>query len=467
LRRSVESAEKALELATRLQIGTKLNQPLRTLALRRVLAVVLGVAGCSLAFVCSSSADWSAPQKLASSRVWSYARPVLASDTAGDAIVGWHRENELNETLSGIEASIRPRRALWSPPVVLTATRQGGAYAPQVSIGPDGNAAAVWHGLARLEAATRPAAGTWSRPSAISRRTEELDGAATAALAVDARGGVKAVFDSRQGRLFTIELASRGPHGGWQAPRKLAASRYPLQEPQIETDARGETLIAWVRGGPRPRVQSLVLGANGKANRPAQTVASGKGRLRELHLAVNAGGEAILLWRLQVGRRSSSEVARRSAGARFTRAVVVAREDDSELTGTIDARGEAIVLFTHTSPGQVKAVEAATARPRARWSTPVPLAPGRETAEPQIGADPSGGAAVAAWTAGRFGSHTGAIEASARNPQGGWQTPIVVSGLGGFSPSIVVNANGKATAAWIGEAPAASGVEAIETADFE
>lgn len=380
---------------------------------------------------------------------------MLARDTAGDGVIGWHREEELNETLSGIEASTLRRGASWSPAAVLKATRQGGgAYAPQVGIGPTGAATALWHGLARLEASTFPGKGGWSHPGFVSSMREEPQ---PARLAVDAHSGVKAVFASRRGKSFTIELATGGPRSGRRAARTLASSRYPFEEPQIATDARGETLIAWVSGGPRPRLRALVLSPQGRSG-PAQTVASMKTGMKELHLAANARGEAILAWRAGGGR---VEAARRAAGARFGHAVVVSRGADSELTATIESGGEAIVLFTHSG----KTVEAAAQRPRARWSAPTQLTPGRETTEPQIAADPSGGAAVAVWATGRSGSHAGAIEATTRGLNGGWQQPVTVFPAGSFSPAVAVSANGSATAAWVSEAPGL-GFETVEAADF-
>lgn len=444
-----------------------MRQVLLTLSIaRHRLAAVVVVAGGALVAASATSAAF-LPQKLASSRVWRYGRPLVARNTAGDGVIVWRREEELNETLAGVEATTRPREsASWSPAVVLEATRQGGAGAPDVGIDSRGDAEALWRGQTRFEAATHPAAGSWSRPGFVSRNG--LEGGESGRLAMGVRGEAKAVFDGRHRSLFTVALAVRKANGGWGASRRVAASKCPFQQPQIAIDARGEAVTAWVRCGSRSRIETLALGVNGRPKGPPHTVASRAGRVRELHLEVNAGGEAVLAWRLQAGsRRSAVEAASGNAGGHFTRPSVVSRHGDRELAAAIDVHDEAILLFTHTTQSGVETVDAVARRPGGRWSGEAPIMPGSETAEPQLSADPAGGPAVAVWVAGAPGAHTGVVEASVRKPDGSWQAPQTLSGRGDFSPSVAVSATGKATAAWLGEVPAAAGNETVEAVDFE
>ncbi len=468
LRRSDETTGKAHALAARVQRDMRGRRRTMGSSTRRCALALLATACAALAWS-STCLALVVPQKLASSRTWRYGRPIVASNPAGDTAIEWRRENELNETLSGVEATTRRRGSRsWSPPTVLKATPQGGAYAPQLSIDSGGNVDAIWHGVGSLEAAERPATGSWASAGFISRAGEEVETGQSARLAA-ARREAKVVFLSRQGRMFTIQVATRGPQG-WRAPHRLASSQYPFQQPQIAVDASGRAVVAWVRAGrgSRALLQTLALRANGKTTGSPRTVASRRGRIRELHLAANARGEVVLLWRFQAGKATNAVEAASGAlnDARFTRAAVVARGSDSELTGTIDAQGEAIVGFTHAASARPPTVQAATRLRHGRWSTPRPIVPGRGTTEPQLSADPSGGPPVAVWTAGPPGSHTGTIEASVSDSRSRWQAPLVLSGPGGFSPSVAVSASGGATAAWISEVPAAAGTETLETADF-
>jgi hypothetical protein len=143
----------------------------------------------------------------------------------------------------------------------------------------------------------------------------------------------------------------------------------------------------------------------------------------------------------------------------------------------IDPRGDATILFTRIQPA-ASTVEAATRPARGRWSAAKPVAPpGRgSTFTPQLAAGPSSGLLMAVWGA-ILAPAPAAIEASIRNPNGTWQTPVVISPPASYSPSITLSANGAATAAWIRQEPLPepsnvgpeqpSFTESIETADYE
>ena len=178
--------------------------PQRTLTL-------LGAVGYTLVFVCAAhAAGWSAPQRIVSSRVWQYERPQLARDVFGDAVVVWHREEELNETLSGVEAATRRANAAWSSPVTLHGPRSGGAYAPEVAMDSSGTATAAWQSLSAVQAVSHPVGGSWGRKVTISgrgRRAEAFQ------LTLDGRGDAAAVFE----RHLSLELATRRRGGRWRA----------------------------------------------------------------------------------------------------------------------------------------------------------------------------------------------------------------------------------------------------------
>lgn len=85
---------------------------------KKTTLTLLGAVGCSLVCVSAARAAWSVPVRVASSRVWDYSRPLVATGGAGGGVLVWHREEQLNETLSGIEAFTRTKGS-WSVPVVL------------------------------------------------------------------------------------------------------------------------------------------------------------------------------------------------------------------------------------------------------------------------------------------------------------------------------------------------------------
>jgi hypothetical protein len=433
---------------------------------------VLGAAGYTLVFVCAAhAAAWGEPQTIVSSKVWQYERPQLARDVFGDAVVAWHRQEELNGRLSGVEAVTRRANAAWSRPATLRGPRQGGAYAPEVAMDASGTATAAWISLSRVEAVRHPVGASWGRAVTVSQRGPRAE---AFQLAVGARGGAAVVYEQSLG----LGLATRSPGAHWRAPRKLSGIfSLGVDAPRVVIDARGETIIAWVHAQPGKRVQALVLGANGKAEGPIQTL-SRKGPITELQLAANADGDAVVVWREDGKNVRPIEAATRLAGRRFTNAVTISRQKDTGPTAAVDPRGDATILFTRIQPAATT-VEAATRPAGGRWSAAKPVVPpGRgSTFTPQVAAGPSSGLLMAVWGA-SVGVERPVIEASILSPQGTWQTPVAISPAGSFTPSITLSANGDATAAWIHQEPLPepssvgpqeqpSFTESIETADYE
>jgi hypothetical protein len=435
---------------------------------RKTTLVLLGVAGYTLMLACSChAAGWSPAQTVASSRVLQYERPQLARDVFGDAVVAWHRQEELNGRLSGVEAVTRRANAAWSSPVTLRGPRLRGAYAPEVAMDSSGNATAAWSSLSRVEAVSHPVGGSWDRTVTVSQRGPRAE---AFQLAVGARGDAAVVYEQN----FGLGLATRRPGAHWRAPRALPGiSSLGVDAPRVVIDARGEMIIAWVHAQPGKRVQALVLGANGKPEGPIQTL-SRKGPITELQIAANADGDAVVVWREEGKNVRPIEAATRLAGRRFTNAVTISRQKDTGPTAAVDPRGDATILFTRIQPAATT-VEAATRPAHGRWSAAKPVAPpGRgSTFAPHLAAGPTSGLLMAVWGA-SVAPAPAVIEASIRSPKGTWQTPVVISPPASFSPSITLSANGAATAAWVQQGPLMNNgerepsfYESIETADYE
>jgi hypothetical protein len=451
---------------------------------------VLAALGCWLTCVSTSDAAWTAPTRIASSRVWSYSRPVLALDGAGVGVGAllWHREETLNETLNAVEASTRAGSA-WGPPVVLSPPRASqAAYSPEVAMDDRGQATAVWDTISRVQYATSRGGEDFARADTLSGPGA---GAVEPQIAVDPRGDATVVYESEGGLWILV----RHTGGGWRALSRITgASSLGISEPQVARDSHGETILAWVRGsganGEPAQVQAVVLGANDKPRFRPQTLFSARNlNIGELHLAVDESGDAVLAWHQKAkGGPVMIEAATRSADARFGRPLTVSRQKDAdEVSVALDARGFAAILFTHilsTQPGrpeeseavtpiytQTAAIEVTTHLPGRRWSRPSKLAPraSGSTSEPRVTSEPHGNELMAVWTHAPFRSYEfstyyGEIEASAVSPGESWQTPAVVSGANGIAPTLAVTVDGNATAAWVS---ASESSNTIETADYK
>ncbi|HTW41604.1 MAG TPA: hypothetical protein VMD79_04780 [Solirubrobacteraceae bacterium] len=282
-----------------------------------------------------------------------------------------------------------------------------------------------------------------------------------------------------------VELATRPASGAWHAPRTVAKSpKLGLEEPQIAVDAKGETIVAWICAGTDKRVQAVVLGPSGTPEGPAQTLSS-RGRSGQLRLAVNARGSAMVLWRRSAKAFAAIEAATRSPGNRFSGAVVISRADDAEPAAAVEPDGDAAILFTRilsTQPGsepaspggvipvstQGTAVEVASRTARGRWTPARPLLlTGKGSSyAPQLAANPARDELIAVFVLARFRSYPGQIDASLSTVGNDWQAPVALAPQEARNPSIVLGANGDATAAWVAE-QAPTGGDSLQASSYE
>ncbi len=456
---------------------------------KKATLTLLGAVACSLLAVSAAEGAWSVPEKIASSRVWEYSRPLVAMDRAGDGVLVWYREEKLNETLGGIEASTRTTGS-WSAPVVLAASGQSGAvFDPQLAMNARGQATAVWQNLKKIQVASGRLPGGFARARTL---PGPVQATSKPTVALDARGDATVVYPRSGTGLWVF---TRRAGGRWRALPPLAGtSRSEISEPQVAEDGRGEAIFAWVRDdrGGGSQVQAVVLGANEEPRHPPQTLFSAKRQeIGELRLAVNSSGDAVLAWQQKKkGAPTVIAAATRRTGARFSHPQALSRQKGTdELSVAIDARGLAAILFSHTistQPGvpeessnsyptytQTAAVEVSTHAVGRRWSEPSKLAPNAKgsTFEPQVACNPSGGTLVAVWTNARFRSsevatYAGNIETSIASSSGSWQAPVVISPPSSFAPALAVSVSDKTIAAWVG-APESSKSESIETVNYE
>jgi hypothetical protein len=295
---------------------------------KKATLTLLGALACSLLAVSPSEGAWSAPEKIASSRVWEYSRPLVAIDRAGDGVLLWHREESLNETLGGIEASTRTKGSFSAPVVLASGRSAGAAFEPQLAMSARGQATAVWQNTNKIQVVSSRLEG-FGRARTLSGPVE---GNAGPRVALDARGDATVVYPRSATGLWVF---TRRAGGRWRALPPFAGTlRSDISEPQVAKDGRGETIIAWVRSnedGGGSQVQAVVLGSNEEPRHPPQTLFSAKRReIGELRLAVNSSGDAVLVWQQkEKGGPTVIEAATRRAGARFGPPLTAVREKEA------------------------------------------------------------------------------------------------------------------------------------------
>ena len=146
--------------------------------------------------------------------------PQVAVGSDSTATVVWSRSDGSNER---VQATTRAPNGSWSSPVTLSEAGAD-AWNPQVAVGSDGAATAVWRGLDggsdRIQASSRPAKGVWSTPATLSTVSGNVY---DPQVAVDPEGMVTAVWSWWNVDHGQVQTASRPPGGTWSRPVTLSS----------------------------------------------------------------------------------------------------------------------------------------------------------------------------------------------------------------------------------------------------
>ncbi|HEY1335191.1 MAG TPA: hypothetical protein VGF31_13105, partial [Myxococcaceae bacterium] len=266
----------------------------------------------------------------------------------------------------------------WLAPANLSAPGRD-ATEPQVAVDGSGDAVAVW---ARsdgsdtiIQASARPAGGAWGPAVDLSQTGRD---ATTPQVAVDAAGNAVAVWARSNGSHSVIQGASRAAGGGWTPVRDISNSEKNAEEPEVVVDPGGRATAVWSRyDGFDYIVQSAQLApaAGSVWSEPDDLSEKGESA-KEPRVGVDGTGDAVAVWSRLEGTDTIAQAAFRPAGGGWGGA-----EDLSE--------------------------------------------PGGDATEPEVAADPGGGA-VAVWS--RAVGGMGTVEAADMTPTGSWLEAVDLTG---------------------------------------
>jgi hypothetical protein len=282
---------------------------------------------------------------------------------------------------------------------------------------------------------------------------------------VNADGTLVVAYNIKHGAHHEyIEVSRRGRDRRWRGPSVVARGAN-TGGPEVATDARGETFLAWSAGAPDEEggeVTVLILGRRGKPESRPHVLSPKSQTSCCVSLAVNPSGDAVVAWGQQLADGEGAgriEVATRIAGRGFTRPTRIVRK--SWARATITPQGEAALLLQTETPRResVEAshtVEVATHPLRGVWSRPFRLSP-KEGAKPLLGSTARGDL-IAVWEIAAPGwtpeSPSYEFESAIRPTGGSWQALplIVLSRLTGPEElDIAVNGGGNVVFIWSNE----------------
>jgi predicted enzyme related to lactoylglutathione lyase len=296
-----------------------------------------------------ASGEWDQQQTISDGGGEAF-NPQISMGADGSAMAVWQ---ESDGTEYGIWSNRYTRLDGWRTYAEPTETGIGHAINPQVAVDPQGNAVAVWEQASgtRLDIWSNrymPSAG-WGAAQRI--ETEDEGFALSPQVAVDAQGNAVAVWEQSDGTRLDIWSNCYTPSNGWGSAGRIETEEGgDASRPHVAVDARGNAIAVWEQfDGTRYGIWSnRYTPSRGWGTAEPITPNDATDAL-EPRVAVDPRGNAVSVW------RQSGTTGDGIWSNRYTPSVGwgSAQRIDSDHTGArgaprvaIDANGNAIAVWS-------------------------------------------------------------------------------------------------------------------------
>lgn len=366
-----------------------------------------------------NAAQWTPPVNV--STVSSFF-PVMGMDAQGNTVVIWRG---IVGGVTVIQASTLAFGSdIWSAPVTIS-TPGVNANDPDLAVGANGNAVAVWRRTSNnvIQTASLPFGGSWSAVTDLS-----AIGSTNPSVAVDSNGNAVAAWVTGGATVF----ASTSSFGGaWTSPTPLSS---PSGTIELDTGIadNGNATVVWVQndGGNNQTHASTSVGGVWP---PLNGVVLSVGVLSDTAvIGVSPSGYAVAAWIAFDGSNEIVQAATETAPNVWTAAQTISPAgmdvSPSDLDIAVNANGDAMVVWTLT--GAVDMIQSSFLPFGSLvWSSPEDASPATENSDsPQVALDAAGNAIVA-W----MNENDDRIEASMHPRGGSWQAPPDTVSAGGVN----------------------------------
>jgi hypothetical protein len=218
--------------------------------------------------------------------------PEVAMDRLGNAVAIWHRSTGRD---SVVQAAVRPAGGTWSAPQNLSAVDDV-AFNADVAL-EAGHLTAVWTVVRErrsvVESSSRTIAGSWEPAETISAPDEN---SYAPVVAMDGRGGAVASWQWSDGGFLVVQAASRSGAGDWSAPEALSGPGRHATRPVIAMDANGNVMVGWIRYNGSWFAAQVARRSAGESWAPPLNLSQRGGNAGGLDLAMNRRGDAVVTW---------------------------------------------------------------------------------------------------------------------------------------------------------------------------
>ena len=219
--------------------------------------------------------------------------PAVAMDRLGNAVAVWQESTTGRDSV--VQAAIRPAGGTWSAPENLSDPTEP-AFNADVSIA-DGHMTAVWVARQNWQPVVRSSSRTmtdlWSRAETISGPIGQTY---SPALALDDHGGAVAAWQWADGSNRLIQASVRSADGSWSEPELLSGPGRDASAPVVATDGAGDALVGWIRSnGIWTAAQTATRPAGGDWGPPRNLSRRGR-NAGSIEVAMNRRGDAMISW---------------------------------------------------------------------------------------------------------------------------------------------------------------------------
>ncbi|HET8565505.1 MAG TPA: PKD domain-containing protein [Solirubrobacterales bacterium] len=428
-----------------------------------MLAAIIGVL--ATAAPSASAADWlpavDASPVLSNASQFSGSLQDVAIDAQGNATAVWVQWAGLGDAKI-LEAATRPAGGSWSAPVQLSEAGEQ-ALSPKVVVDANGDAAVIWEAFTGsnneiVRAATRPADGAWSQAVALS----DVDGySGSPDITIDPQGNATAVWTTGpQFEYGFVQTATHPAGGTWSQPVALSDENAASVSPHIAADSQGDLTAIWDAGGEEGVIQSKTRPAGGEWSSAAVDVSGEDGLSSNAQIAIDGQGDAVAVWQQKDAPVASGfhyfvQTARRVSGS-WSSPLTISREDGLAINPglAVDPDGNATVAWAWIPLAAATAtgLQARTGTAGGTWGSIVyvatrPSGSGSSEGAIQLLADQQGDVTVI-WLG---WSAPNDVVRSARRPAAGeWSSPVTLSTGESLIPASAINPQGTITAVWSG-----------------
>lgn len=326
------------------------------------------------------------------------------------------------------------------------------AYLPNIAVGQNGNAVAVWAQDPGIWANFYEASIGWGQPQLISDQADNDH--LWARVGVDALGNAMVVWQQADGVHQWVMARRYSVTDGWGVANVISDNAKLVYEPQLATDPSGNALVVWMQDDDPDRhvwANRYVVGSGWGVSEVLDSASPGS----YPQIAMDTSGNGMAVWMRTESDRYHIYADRYAAGAGWSGQPVVVQSDETSSGWypqvTLNSSGDAVVVWEQWSDGVDIRLLANLHTANDGWGTAVSIDQGESGANSssaQVAMDAQGNAIVVWQQQPISGDST--VWANRYDSVSGWgQGAIISSGKGSaYFPQIEMDALGNAVAVW-------------------